>query len=387
MKRWHALAGALALAAAGTARAQDAATPALDVGVAYTVDLSMAPAGSTDTALRYLHDLQIHADANLDKALGWHRAHAHVTLLDNHGKRANDPVATLQGVDNIEVGDAALRLFEAWVEQHFGQGNSVLVGMYDLNSEFYASETASLLINPTFGIGPELAGTGSNGPSIFPSSSPTVRLRHVSEPSGLFVLAAATNAKAGTLGDAGSIDLNFNEGLLLVGEVGVSREGLLLAMGAWSFTRRQDRIWSPDPDRPDRRVARGIYVQSGRRVWSADNRNIDIFLRGGVSMGRTTPFSWSAQGGILLAPLFTGRADSALSLGVAHSQTDRLFREGQRADGDRPSHGETVLELTATDTVAELVSIQPDVQLVLHPGGRLDAPSAVVTTLRLAVEL
>ena len=45
--------------------------------------------------------------------LGWQGGKAHVYVLDNRGARPNDAAETLQGVDNIEVAHAGLRLFEA----------------------------------------------------------------------------------------------------------------------------------------------------------------------------------------------------------------------------------------------------------------------------------
>jgi porin len=46
-----------------------------------------------------------------------------------------------------------------------------LVGRYDLNSEFYRLQSASLFLNSSFRIGPEFSHSGQNGPSIFPFAS------------------------------------------------------------------------------------------------------------------------------------------------------------------------------------------------------------------------
>lgn len=47
----------------------------------------------------------------------------------------------------------------------------MLVGRYDLNSEFYRLQSASLFLNSSFGIGPEFSQSGLEGPSIFPNTS------------------------------------------------------------------------------------------------------------------------------------------------------------------------------------------------------------------------
>ncbi|MBK8545802.1 MAG: carbohydrate porin [Caulobacteraceae bacterium] len=113
----------------------------------------------------------------------------------------NDDIGTLQGVDNIEVERHRARLYEFWIETQLGPTN-VRAGLYDLNSEFYANDSASLLIAPAFGIGSELAATGPNGPSIFPSTALAARFQWtLSESSRLQF--AALNATAGVLGDPG----------------------------------------------------------------------------------------------------------------------------------------------------------------------------------------
>ena len=50
-------------------------------------------------------------------------------------------------------------------------GRPGLIGRYDLNSEFYRLQSASLFLNSSFGIGPEFSQSGLEGPSIFPNTS------------------------------------------------------------------------------------------------------------------------------------------------------------------------------------------------------------------------
>ena len=99
-------------------------------------------------------------------------------LLNNSSGMPNGDAGTAQGVDNIEVSRHRTRLFEAWVQQDFaGAAASVRAGLYDLNGEFYANDSAGLLIAPAFGISSELAATGANGPSVFPSTALAMRLK------------------------------------------------------------------------------------------------------------------------------------------------------------------------------------------------------------------
>src|SRR5262249_31288645 len=157
-------------------------------------------------------------DASLDALIGWRGAHVHAHLLSNSGGAPNDAAATLQGVDNIEVGRRRAKLYQLWIEQEFASGRgALLAGLYDLQSDFYQDDAAVLLIAPAFGIGSELAATGPNGPSIFPSTALALRVRWpLSQRQQVQV--AAFNAHAGVMGDPDGVDLRFEDGALLIAE-------------------------------------------------------------------------------------------------------------------------------------------------------------------------
>lgn len=181
------------------------------------VDLVSVVQGGSDRKVRSLTNVNLTADLNLDRLGGWQGGRAHMHVLDNREARPNDAALTLQGVDNIEVPDAGLRLFEAWIEQDIGSfGASLRAGLYDVNSEFYANDAAGLLLAPPFGIGSELAATGPNGPSIFPSSALSARLHLPLGKAGAFIRLGLINARARTLGDRGGVDFSFRDGLLVI---------------------------------------------------------------------------------------------------------------------------------------------------------------------------
>ena len=124
--------------------------------VVYTADVIGPVQGGVAKAGRYLDNLDITLDGDLERAVGWKGATVHAYVLNNMGGRPNDVAATLQGVDNIEVSRERLRLYELWIEQSLAGGAaSVRAGLYDLNSEFYATGASDLLIAPPFGIGSE----------------------------------------------------------------------------------------------------------------------------------------------------------------------------------------------------------------------------------------
>lgn len=381
-------AAALVLGVSHGARAEAGSPPPIDVSLTYTADVAATVSGGADKKARYLDNIDLIADADLDRLVGWQGARAHVYVLSNFGKRPNDSAGTLEGVNNIEVPKQAVRLFEAWVEQDLGGDASLLAGLYDLNSEFYASDSAGLLIAPPFGIGSDLSANGPNGPSIFPSTALSVRLRAELSGGKGYVQAAALNARAQTLGDHGGIDTSFEDGLLLIGEAGHMLGPARVSVGAWAYSKKHEDGFATDlAGSPLLRTAWGLYGMAEARVAGGeDGPHLDAFLRGGASEGRTTDFSWAAHTGFLYGPVWRGREDSALSLGLRTARTSTAFRNAARAAGDTPARAEYGLELTYADRIAPFLLIQPDVQVIGNPGGIAHAPTAVVTSLRITIE-
>ena len=279
---------------AGVARAQEQPRPPetqaeegapLTLEVIYTGDVIGGASGGLERGVRYLDNLFVTADGDLGRLAGWDGAVFQVDVLNNLGGRPNDLAGSLQGVDNIEVPQPRLKLYEAWIEQRFGDAGSLRVGLYDLNSEFYVNESAALLISPSFGIGSELAATGTNGPSIFPSTALAARLRWNFD--DLYAQAVVINAKAGTLGYAGGIDLSGREGVLFVGEGGWAEGNGKIAAGAWQYSKKQPEVVPPGLTETGRDVlSRGIYavlehdlLGTPRRTRQCDRVSADRLFR------------------------------------------------------------------------------------------------------------
>ncbi len=368
------LAAGLTLCAALPARADEA----LDLSFEYTADIALTATGGEDSRLRYLDNLGIGLDADLEKLAGVEGLRVRIGLLGNAGARPNDSAGTLEGVDNIEVGRRRLRLFEAWAEEAF-PGGSLRLGLYDLNSEFYATDASALLIAPPFGIGSELAGIGRNGPSIFPSSALAARIEARLPLPGGRVRLAAVNARAQTLGDPGGIDLSFSDGLLLIGEVGAG-ERMRVALGGWTLTRP-----APDASPGDRRPA-GLYGLMEADLVTGP-RKLTLFLRGGAARADSAPFRNSLQAGLLLAPALAGRESSAFSVGYHRATTSARLRGELAADGAMPWHTEHKVEVTYSDSPGGPVAIQPDLQWIVQTAPGLPSRQALHATLRLTLTL
>lgn len=389
ISRWrlHASSAALVATLAATAGAAHA-EGALTHEITYKADVMGPIASGGDQAGRFLDNLDIKADLDLSKAAGWNGATLHGHILNNSGGRPNDLAGTLQGIDNIEVSRARTRLYELWLEQAFADGHAtVRAGLYDLNSEFYATEASGLLIAPPFGVGSEFAATGPNGPSIFPSTTLAVRL-HV-EGERAYAQAAALNANASTLGDPHGVDMGLDRGALVIAEVGL-KGSTRLAVGAWRYTVKQDDIRDLTPaGDPARRDAQGAYLLAERAFTADDAAGPAVrgFLRAGISDGDTSPFRGGWQAGLLVDKVFASRPDSTFSVGLEQGYLSRKQRANDTDAGLNPAQAESSLEITYSDKLTSRITIQPDLQFFRYPGGDREARDGVMAGLRLTVDL
>lgn len=387
MKFAHLSAVAAGLATSFAAAPAFAEEAAIDWSLVYKGDASGVLAGGASRAGRYLDNIDLAATFDMGRLAGWQGARLYGHVLSNSGGAPNDVAGTLQGVNNIEVERHRVKLYQLWLEQDFADGRgSILGGLYDLNSEFYVTENAGDLIAPAFGIGSELAATGPNGPSIFPSTALSLRLSwQLTERQR--VQFALVNANAGVLGDPDGIDEEFDEGALVIGEW--VREGdASLRIGAWRYSDEQDDIRETDGlGAPLQQVAHGAYVAAETPLGSFGAGDVTGFVRIGISDGDTTDFSGGWQAGLRMGPVFAARPDSAFTIGVNQGVVSSKFRDNQRDLGADPAHAESALELTYVDRIGPHLSLQPDLHIIHNPGADADRDNVVVATLRVIIEL
>lgn len=348
------------------------AEPVFALSGEYILD-AVAVVRGPERGVRYVDLASLNAQLDLDAAAGWSGARLVAQVIAGTGQRPNDLAGTLQGINNSEVPGNRVKLYEFYLAQSLAAGAVELrAGFIDLNAEFYSNDAAGLLIAPAFGIGSELAATGPNGPAIFPSTALTAAAR-IKPTDNSYAAFAIVNAEAGVLGDVGGMAPLFQQGALLIGEGGWSGRGKA-AVGAWSYTRRQNDIRLLDASGdPLRARARGAYVllewPLGARIDPEEDapHKAAIFLRAGISDGDTTPYRGGWQAGVLVNRVLPTRPDSQFSLGVNRAWLADKFR-ANAADAGNPLDGaETGFEVTYADSLAAWLTLQGDLQYVRNP--------------------
>ncbi len=314
----------------------------------YTSDIMMV-AGVDQGAgqLNYLDNVDLLLNFNTEGLGLWSGGNLSVYFLSNQGSALSEIVGDAQVTSNIEA-DGTQRLYEFWYNQSLMYGMiEVMVGMHDLNSEFYTNDCASLFTNSSFGIGSDVA--GSVPVSIFNVVGPAVRIK-LRLTRNLWLLGAAYDGNPDPDNNTDGLNVSWSEddGIFNVVEAQYtpSRGDDMCQsyrVAAWTHT-------APDPDTTAEDAISGVYLSLDQPVGK-----LAAFLHGGIATGEAA------------VPLYVGfgvHTPSNLGLAVAAAKLDADAFELTGGDA-----WEVTIEATWAIQVSDIFSIQPDIQFVLNPSG------------------
>lgn len=345
----------------------------------YTGEVTGNATGGLRRGTRYLDNLDIVFEADMEKLVGWTGAQVHVYGLYNNGKSISDLAGDAQAVSNIETGTQALRLYEAWIDQKIGEKLSVKAGLYDLNSEFDALDAAGIFVSSPHGIGTDFAQSGRNGPSIFPSTSLAARVQW--QPSDGW--AARTAVLDGVPGDPAHpgrtvIKLGKGDGALLVGELEAPFGGGKLLLGRWQYTARFDRNDGSGTGKGNA----GTYVRGEFPLIDQAEREVDAFFRLGTAAGRFNMFDGFASGGLKFSGWVPGRDEDEFGIALAAAFTSDSYRAATGAGSS-----EVAIEATYRAPIAPWLSLQPSLHYIRNPSADPGVADALVLGLRAEASL
>jgi len=362
------------LFAAGTRASADPTEklPPLAVAARETFDLFDVPAG-VDPGSVVLNKLQISATLRGDQLglAGW-SMHAQIIRFD--GKSLSKHLGDIQTADNIEA-PPVTRLFEAYLARMWGNDKSsvaVRFGLIDLNSQFDSVDPASLMLNSSHGIAPDLSRSGRNGPSIYPvtgvgSTATWVKSQTWTFRLGVFDgVAGSPAAPHAFLAER----LRPSDGLFIIGQTDWQlTKNSRIEGGAWGYTAAQ-----PGPSGHNAHD-HGAYISYEAPLGLLPHLN--MWVRAGFANPKAQPIAAYIGGGLVQQGIFPGRPDDRLGIGIAHAII------GQPAvDAFELHHAETSFEVTYQVKVSRRFVIQPDADYIRHPGGVAHAPDSLGIGLR-----
>lgn len=360
----------------------------LDIGLVYKGEINRVVSGGQRIRTVYLENIDVRLGLDLGKASGLKGASIFLYGLGNLGgdrdAMPSKNVGDAQVTSNIETAQDSFKLYEAWFQQTFFEERaSILLGLHDLNSEFYATESSSFLFNSSFGVGKELSQAGVNGPSIFATTALAARLKFEPQKS-LYFQWAMFNAQAGesTRAKESHVRLGAQDGSLTVAEMGLVLNGKL-AIGTWFFSRTFDHQNQNLTDASGRTIAaqaisRGSYLLIDQKL----NAAISMFLRYGVASSEVNRFSSSLTAGTTWVGPLPMRVKDRLNLGIAQAINGGEYKDSQASAGTQVRDAETVYELNYRIEILKGLALQPDFQYISSPNTSYAVPDAKVGAIR-----
>lgn len=291
-----------------------------------------------------------------------------------------------QGISNIAA-ENMFKVFLLGISKEFtSAGLGVYFGLYDFNAEFDVRNTSQFFINPSHGIGIDIAQSGLCGPSIFPNSALSLRLRKILSPE-MRLLMAVVDAAPGTHAhpDEFAVKLNRKDGYILASELQWFSDGLednipgfaKFSAGGWYYTGTN---YDDNQTAQDHNF--GLYSSIEKHFSSAwlFTGTSSCFLRAGVANTRVNTFSGYGGAGFVIYPATQDAVVQNIGYSVACGRVSETYREANTGINTF----ELIHELSILLKVTDFMHLQPDFQYVVHPLGGMDA--MIFTGCRLNLE-
>ena len=359
--------------------------------------------GSTYTGLMHLRLRWI-----VPTASAWRGTSAFLDVRNIEGGHLTERVGDAQDISNVDGPDGSA-IHELWIQHNFQwSGVSLLGGIYDLNSEFDRIQAAGLFLNSSFGITPEFAESGITGPSIYPRTA--AALRFAFRPwTGALLRAALVDGASFERPDGSHALFKRGDGALEVIEWSMLRkpdatgdEPLAprifgrfaplptyedkVAIGAWRYARHFPAAGTTvDESGAELHSSEGAYAIGEWRLFGrgADaKKRVSGFAQLGVASPSTNRFGRYVGAGVVATGWLFGRDSDQIGLSVASAQQGSTYRRNVRAAGITAARAETTWEASYLSQLKKWLTLEPDVQVVMHPDADAARRTAVVLQLR-----
>ena len=331
-------------------------------------------------------------------------------------------------VSDIDAYDTLL-LYELYYEQHFADGKvSLRFGQLGADTEFFISTGAANFLNSTYGW-PAILGNNTPAPN-YPYAALGARLEISPTPewtfrAGVFSADPAPDRigdpnpnrapgsrfdNSGTSfyasGSTGIFNIdelvyNLNQGDKAKGLPGTYKIGGWFDTGTFANLRYDDQgqpLASPASDGHPAAVNGnyGFYAVADQALWQDKSnpdepKTLSLFARGGTAEGNRSLFNYYVDGGVTFDGMIPGRPSDLVGIATAFGSIGPAAA-GTVADANTfngtslavPDY-EKNIEVTYFAQLAKWWTVQPDLQILIHPGGSAALPNAIVLGVRTTV--
>lgn len=346
---------------------------ATELGASYTADFGRNFSGGLKQDNMYLGLIALSTDIDLQKAGLWKGASFHGSFLNTHGRHASaEVIGDAQAASNI-TNDNATFIMDAYYKQALGKVN-LFIGKHDLNGDFTSCSHSCLFLNGSAGVVPNISG---NLPvSIFPRTSMSVGL--IYEPKESLSIKTAVYDAMKNEDDQYSADfIPSGEEYLSITEAETRFDSIGLGIKAGFLYETSEYASIENGNTRNGNYA--LYCMMDKNITSMLDGELYAFAHLGYSPEEYNEVGMYYSGGFTLEE-FAGKHSAGLVYG--HMQMTNSWGKVN----DTGAEYESFIEATASFSVHENISIQPDIQYIINPGVSTEFSNALVGFIRVGVE-
>ncbi len=339
-------------------------------------------------------NIDLTMSVDLQEAIGLNGSSLYIHFLGNNGNSVSNSVGDYQKISNIEAYPLE-KLYQILIQQNFYDDRlSFLLGVYDLNSEFYVTQTSGLFLNSSHGIGIDVGQTGNNGPSIFPNAALAFRVSF-SPLENIYSQCALFDGMPGASNDPAKfgISLSSADGYFAIAELGIEDDHLnKIGVGVWKYSGSfNDLCTELDPSLTlQRNDNYGGYILLDQVLLGTETSSTNIlrgFARFGIANGHVNNIDYQFGTGMVYSGLFSSREKDEIGFAVALAHAGRDYQLFLQKAYLNSEATETSLELTYKMNAVDWLSVQFDVQYIIHPSANPLISNAMAGAIRTEIVL
>jgi porin len=357
--------------------------------IRYGTDVLASVAGGQQRGKAYAGQLTVEVSVDMEKLAGFRELTFDVSGAWNSGTNLSDDIGNVLTVAQAFSG-REVQLANLYLQQSLLDGRLDLKGgRFSTGADFLTSPLDMSFVNAV--LNPIVVAIQSNVPSVTDDPNTTWGGRVVARP------AAGLSLSAGAFYSDLALDPLTANGT----EFGISGSAGYFAVGEVAYRLNSEKGDSGLPGRyrvggyhdsnqyasltnaaRRQRGNYGVYVLGEQMVYREGEPGNDqgLFVFGGfiyAPQERINPLPWFASAAAGYRGLVPGRDKDTAAFA--------LYYGGFSRDLPRQTY-ELVLEWTYAIALSRWLTVQPDVQYVINPGGRSSVGNAVVVGAQLAVE-
>lgn len=330
----------------------------------------------------YVGNMDIALGLNTREAGWWDHGQFTFYIFSKYGDSPSQQMLSdIQGFTNIETAFTT-RVLELAYTHHFEKLTLVL-GQHDLNKHMARSRLGYDFLNTSFQIQPDIS-LNTTASTLTASG---LGITGVVKVSPHFTLSSAVFQ-----GHAGDLNRNPHgfkyriraaDGVFTIAEGAWNRSqgdhwGFAIRLGVWHHTGSFADVGHPEKNKQG---MTGIYGISDLLLWKKDPSSDDglgVFAKAGYA-GESAAFIRSSVGagivgrGLIPIPWFEWTG-----IGITRAMLNPALVENVAYSGH-----ETVLEWTASLLLHRHLSLQPDIQYIIHPGASREIPHTFASFIRM----